>query len=266
MIRFVLKEASLLIAFIVLGSILLLCLWLTSSVKQQVFKEFQNTHLSLILKSDQREDLVRFLDTESTVVRYEFFSPSQNKKRLGELYPELRNVMGSLEQKFFPNSAAVVVTDAAKFTARLEAKGLKKDIEAQTIHHPPVRLQRFLQVLTGVFSALWLLTLALVLYFNLERLTLREEPRWSLMKMLGAKPSRLFWPLWASQASRVALASVFAVALSFLAIEQIRSFFAWNWHRLSGSVWIGFILTSLLLTSLISLFMFSLKYRRVALG
>lgn len=264
MFRFFIKEASLLTAFIVLGGILLLCVWLLDGIQKSVLNEFQNTQVSVILKEGSLDKFKDLLEKDKNVVRYKIFSGAQNQARLGQYYPELKNVISPLDDRFFPTSAVVTLSDSKAFLSSLWAS---PDLfEAQLLHQPPEQLSRFLKALTFVFTGLWLLTLTLVLYFNLERLLVREEPRWSLMKMLGAKPVKLFMPLWYGQAIRISIACLSAVALSTLATHQVKSFFNWHWAGIPLKASLGFFLASLILTSLISFGLFYSKYRRVSLG
>jgi len=264
MVRFILKEASLLIAFIVLGGLLLLCFWVTHNVHENVLKEYKNSQISVVLKTGADEGFRELVEKNHNVIRYDYFSSAKNKERLGETYPELKNIIAPLEERFFPSSALVTVHDASKFLQLLDKS--PELFQTQVLHQPPTKLSRFLNVMVVIFSMLWLLTLTLVLYFNLERITVREEPRWSLMKMLGAKPFMLFWPLWHGQALRITIASVCAMILAAAVSHQLRAFLVWDWTTLPLSVWIGFFFISLLVTSAISFTLFSVRYRRISIG
>ena len=264
MLRFFLKEASLLVAFVVLGGLLLLCLWITNHLNQSILKEFKDTQISVILKPDAEEDFKAWVEKAPGVIRFRMFSALDNKDRLGAVYPELKSLVLPLDQKFFPSSVIVTVSNAAAFTKALSVQS--GVVESQVLHQPPVQLRRFLNILTFVFSGLWLLTLTLVLYFNLERLTVVEDQKWSLMKLLGARTFPVFLPLWYGQTLRVTIASVFAILLAVLSIRQIQSFFVWDWISLPALVWIAFFFVSVGLTSAISFSLFYYRYRQVPLG
>ena len=264
MIRFFLKEAGMLTAFVILAGLLLLCLWVSENFQKNVFKDFQNTQISVVIK-DRGESAFRELMTNnSNVVQYKIYRPKDNKDRLLQLYPELKNMMGSLEEKFFPTSAIVAVKDSVSFLSLLKAS--PHIVETQIVHQPPLELARFIQVLTFIFSILWLLTLALVLYFNLERYTAKEQARWSLMKMLGERPARLFIPLLYGQSLRIGIASLFAILIALVSVFRVRTMFAWNWSAVPIGSWVGFFVISLLLTAAISFTLFYQRFKRVSLG
>ena len=264
MLRFLAKEVGLLFAFVVLGGVLLLCIWASSNVQTSILNDFENSQISVILKPGADELFKEAVDSNENVIGYTIHSEASNKKQLGQVYPELKNVIEPLDAKFFPTSAVIEVRDADKFMAQFA--GQTYLYEKQILHKPPVELRQFMDVLTFVFSCLWLLTLTLVLYFNLERLTVREEAKWSLMKMLGSRPIKLFLPLWYGQASRMGIASACAIVIAILTVNQIKSYFAWQWSSITPSVWISFFMISIGMTLLISFSLFIVKYRRVQLG
>lgn len=264
MIRTFMKEAGLLTAFVVLAGLLLLCLWVGDNFDRSLLTEFKTSQVTMIVKDKGEEELKSFLDQNPQMVSYKIYRAKENKERLTKLYPELGNVVGQLEEKFFPISALVKVKDAEAFMASTKLKG--NLFEAQIVHRPPLELQRFIQILTIVFSALWLMTLALVLYFHLERISSKEMPRWSLLKMLGEKPYRMFMPLWLGQFSRILLASGIALGLALFSISQIKSFIVWNWSSYPYFTWSVFFLVSIAVTSAISYAMFFSQFRRVSVG
>jgi hypothetical protein len=264
MIRFLLKEASLLVAFVILAGLLLLCLWVSENFQRNVFKDFQNTQISLVLKDHGEAALREMVSNDSNVVQFKVFRSKDNKERLGQLYPELKNVINPLEEKFFPSSAIVSVKDGADFLKSLKSNS--QIVETQIVHQPPTELATLIQILTFVFSALWLLTLALVLYFNLERITAKEVSRWSLLKMLGERPEKLFLPLWYGQSLRIGIASIFALFLATLTIFRIRTFFAWDWSAIPVWSWMGFFLASLAVTTVVSFGLFYQRFKKVSLG
>lgn len=249
------REGSLLLAFVVLGGILLISLWMTRVIRQSIFDEFENAKISLTLKG--AASLEPFLAQDRNILDIEVFSASDNKTRLQRAYPELKEVIDPLESDLFPASAIVTVKDANLFLEKIKRRG--SDVEAHLLHEPPRKLQALVTLATVVFSCLWLMTLGLVLYFNLEGLALREEARWSLMKMLGARPTRLFWPLLYGQAGRIGAASLIAVVVAWITISQIRGLFAFTWGSIGAWMPLGFIAVALLLTGV---FCFALFFRR----
>jgi hypothetical protein len=258
------KEIGLLTAFVVLGGLLLLCLWVSENFDRSLLSEFKSSQVTIILKDRQDDELKTFLDQNSQVVSYKIYKAKDNKDRLTKIYPELGNVVSQLEEKFFPISALVKVRDVDAFMTSLKPKA--NFLDTQIVHKPPYELQRFIKILTFVFTALWLITLALVLYFHLERLAVKEMPRWSLLKMLGERPYRLFMPLWIGQFSRVLISSILALTLALLAISQIKSFVAWNWSVYPYLSWGLFFLVSILITSVLSYSLFYAQFRRVSVG
>lgn len=264
MLRFILKETSLMAAFIVLGGILLLCLWITNHLNESILREFKDTQISVILKSDSEGLFKQWLEKAPDVIRFQVYGPLENKDRLARVYPELKNLVSPLDQKFFPASALVTVSKPQAFLKAIGA--MNEVVETQILHEPPHQLRRFVEVLTFVFSALWVLTLTLVLYFHLERLAVTENQRWSLMKVLGSRTFPVFLPLWGGQVARVAIASVLAIFLATLATRQIQNFFVWDWVQLPSNVWASFFVLSILLTTGISFSLFYIRYRQVPLG
>jgi hypothetical protein len=264
MFRFILKEASLMAAFIVLGGILLLCLWVTNHLNENILKEFKDTQISVILKNDSEASFKQWIEKAPDVIRFQIFGALENKDRLAKVYPELKNLVSPLDEKFFPPSALITVSKPQAFLRALG--GMSDVVETQMLHEPPRQLRRFVEVLTVIFSALWLLTLALVLYFHLERLAVTESQKWSLMKVLGSKTFPVFRPLWAGQLIRVSVASLLAIFMAVFATRQIQNFFIWDWVLLPSSVWVSFFLTSITLTTLISFSLFYIRYRQVPLG
>ncbi|MBN8554627.1 MAG: hypothetical protein J0L93_04205 [Deltaproteobacteria bacterium] len=264
MIRFFLKEAGMLTAFVILAGLLLLCLWVSENFQRNVFKDFQNTQISVVIKDRGEPALKELLANNSNVVQYKIYRSKDNKDRLGQLYPELKNLIGPLEDKFFPTSAIVAVKDGPAFLSLLKLS--PQIVETQIVHQPPMELARFIQILTFIFSLLWLLTLTLVLYFNLERLTAKEQARWSLMKMLGERPERLFLPLLYGQSLRIGVASVFAILIALISVFRVRTMFAWNWSAIPFGSWVGFFALSLLMTAVISFVLFYQRFKRVTLG
>ncbi|MDB5039233.1 MAG: hypothetical protein JWQ35_2761 [Bacteriovoracaceae bacterium] len=264
MLRFILKEAGMLVAFVVLGGLLLLCIWLTHHMNESVLREFKDTQISVILKSEAENSFREWVEKAPDVIRFQILNPYENKGRLGEYYPELKNLISPLEQKFFPASALVTVAKPDAFLKALsQVNGI---VETQVLHQPPTQLRQFLEFLTGIFSCLWLLTLTLVLYFHLERLAIVENQKWSLLKMLGSKTGSIFLPLWYGQVVRVGIASLFAILFAVIATRQIQNFFTWDWVKLPTSIWIGFFLASIGLTSAISFSLFYYRYKQVPLG
>lgn len=265
MFKFFLKEGSLLSAFIVLGGLLLLSVWMTSSVQKVIQEDFNQTQITLVSKNSEAvEPLRHFLENNETVVRFEVQTGEQNKERILKTYSELEDVLKPLRADFFPLSFLVTVVRKEEF---MESLGLvMSSIDRYVAHEAPHGLAGFLNMVTFIFIGLWVLTLTLVLYFNLERLTAQEEPKWSLMKMLGEKPWKLFVPLWRGQMVRVIVASLFAILLAYFSSQKIVSFFAWKWTNWEISTWVGFFVVAVILTTLLSYTMFQMRYKKVLLG
>lgn len=264
MLKFLIKEATVLLAFVVLGGLMLLCVWLSMGINSGIISEYRDAKVSVIVPSDKVDQFRSKIERDKNVIRYNVYSALTNKERMGDLYPELKSAIAPLETRFFPTSAIVTVKDLGMFLKSIESS--PDIIEKQVVHEPPLRVANFLKVLTGIFLTLWILTLVLVLYFNIERLAVQQEARWSLMKMLGAKTFRVFTPLWLGQTLRIVVASSFAIALASLASQQVRQVFAWNWPSLSLWVWTGFFVVSLLITWVISFSLFQVRFRRITLG
>lgn len=262
--RWVAKEAVTLFAFVLMGSFFLLALWMSLSLDQQLLSEFKNDKISLILESDQEAELRAWAEGQEQVLSYALFSGEENKATLQKLYPELKNVLESLEASFFPISATLSVTQVEPVIEGLRAVGLQA--REQIVHQAPRDLQVFLFGLSAVFFTLWLLTLVLVLYFQLERMSFQESRRWSLMKMLGAQARDIFWPLCGFQLLRVLVASTLAVFLATLAARQFEAFFQWGWSPLSWPVLSLFVVFSLLIAAASLFALFGLKFKRVQLG
>ncbi len=260
----IMREAGLMTAFVILGGLLLLCLWISHHLNQTILRDYKNAQVSVILKPEGETSFKEFLEKSPYVVRFQILRPGENRARLAKTYPELRNLVEPLDSKFFPSSALVTVSQLEAFSNSL--KETSSFVESQVIHEPPLALKRFIDVITLIFSGLWILTLSLVLYFNLERIATIEDQKWSLMKMLGAKPLPLFLNLWWGQIFRVTLASLLAIALSIMAVRQIQSFFIWDWIQISNATWVGFVSMAIALTSVISLTLFYNRYKRVPLG
>ncbi len=258
-----LKETSVLFAFVLLSGILLLSLWISHGINEGVLQDYKFPKVSVVLTADKVAAFKSFIEKDSTVIRYEYFDSAANRDRLNELYPELKNVIAPLEGKFFPHSAIVTVKDLSGFLGRLDSQKLG---ERKVVHEPPVKLTQFLNGLTFTFGVLWLLSLVLMLYFNVERMATQYEAKWSLMKMLGVRPGKLFLPLWWGQTVRIVIAALVAMGLASLGAQQVRILFAWNWASLPTGVWIGFLATAIIVTAGFSYLIFSLRYRKVSLG
>ncbi len=265
MLQFLFKEASLLLAFVVLGALLLISLWVTQTFQSSLIRDYKNTQISVILKDGSLQKFRDLIEKDPNVIRFDLASGAKNKEKLQGLYPELQNLVAPLEERFFPASAIVAVHDGDLFLKHLKLNG--SDLyESQILHQPPREIARLASLLTAIFGSLWLLTLALVLYFNLERITDVEVSRWSLMKMLGAKPYRLFAPLWYGQLARMAIASIVAIGVAFLLSSQIEKLFVWNWISLSAWVWAAFFGISIAMTSAISFGLFYSRFKKVSIG
>jgi len=264
MFKLIIKEASILTAFVVLGGILLMSFWLSYGFDTGIMAEYKDSKVSLSFENAKMDELRGILEKDRNVVRYEVSSSEENKRKLGELYPELKSVMGPLENKLFPASALVTVREVGSFLKKIEGWGSL--IDRHLVHEPPHQLANFLRLLTGAFLLLWVMTLGLVIYFNVDRIVSEQEGRWSLMKMLGAKPYTLFLPVLYGQGLRIFIASAFSILLAIFASGQVRQIFAWNWSSLPMSVWLGFFITALIMTGIISSLLCQLHFKRISLG
>ena len=259
-----LREIGLMSALIILGTFLLVVFWLSMNIRKSFFETFNQSQVSVIVKDGMEEPFRHFLDQHSGVVHYEVFTRLENKLQLGALYSELQSVIDSMEDHYFPVSALITVLEPDAFLVDLDTKPFLS--EAKILHKPPAEISRFLNVLVISFLGLWLLTLTLMLYFHLERLAIREEPRWSLMKTLGAKSSKLLWPLLGAQVLRVSLASLLAMIAAFVVIERVEGLLTWHWHVLGWGIHGTFFFLSAFLTAGISALLFQFRYSRMALG
>lgn len=263
-LKLIFREAGMLVAFVVLGSLLLLSYWITSNVDRSILAEYGNTSVSVILKNDSVQEFKSMLEKDSNILRYKIMDASENRERLRDLYPELSSVLSPLDKSFFPVSATVSVNNGERFLSRIESNpGV---VSSHILHKPPQQLSRFLNIATFVFTGLWVLTLVLVLYFQLERLSYVQLRRWSLLKMLGQKPLKIFWPICFGQLARVGVASVLALSLASLVAGEFLQVFSWQWAEISFLTWMTFIGVSLSLAVFVFMGLFLLRFRRVSLG
>gem|GEM_PF-3896253 len=258
------REASLLLAFVVLGTLLLLSFWISKNVNQSLLREFKNDRVSVIVNEASLQTFRQFLNSDKNVVRYQIHDRQDNKQKLGELYPELKSVLAPLEDDYFPISATVSVKNGPAFIQKLQDK--LKFQGAQLIHRPSTALKSFLEMATLVFSFLWIFALFIFLYFQLERLAFRESQTWSLVKMLGAKPFKIFWPLCAGQLTRIGFASIFACVLSLALAREFNGIFSWKWDTPGLGIWFSFVTISLFSAGIVFILMFVSRFRRVSLG
>jgi hypothetical protein len=264
LIRFFIREAAVLMAFIILGGLLLVSLWFSSNVSEGLLAEFKNDQVSVILDSNDQAAFRKFAENYDGSLRYEIFEASANKEKLRDLYPELSSVLQPLEDDFFPVSATVTVQDGEKFISQMNQEMLT--LGASVLHQPPVGLRDFLNLSSVVFIGLWGLALLLLLYFQLERIAFKESQKWSLYKMLGANTSKVFLPLWVEQMARVLFSSGIAIIFSYFLTEQIESLFNWNWVTKPYLIWSLFLLSSIVASSLVLGLLFRMRYREVQLG
>lgn len=263
-LKWAMKEAGLQLAFVVIGAFLLLSCWILQNLDQDILAEFTENRVSVVVDTENLDDFRAFLESQPEVIRYQIQAPEDNKSAIANIYPELRNVLEPLEASYFPASATVNLRDVQSF---LEA--LKNEIpflRSYVVHQPPEKLRTFLQVTVAMFFLLWIFTLGLVLFFQLEYLAHRDEQKWSLMKMLGAKPSSIFWPICGQQVLRVLVSSAAAVGISLWAARQFEGVFQWGWPTVAVLNWIVFILLSLGIAVGVFLSLFMLRFRKVPLG
>ncbi|TVQ80862.1 MAG: hypothetical protein EA369_01355 [Bradymonadales bacterium] len=260
--RFFIREFGLASAFIALGALLLICLWFSLSVQSSFLNEFRQDQLSLILDPTEKESFEQLMREESGVLRYSLQTAEENRDRIRSLYPELDSVIDSISIENFPVSALVIVEDGRKMMSFFETR--PELIQAQMIHQAPDSLKTLISVATTIFLFLWVFTLILFLYFQLEGVAHRQSAKWSLMKMLGAKSSRIFLPLWGLQMTRLLVSSVCACVLAWWATSYLLSFSNWTWAGLGLNLSLGFILASLVLGSLCLYSLFLVQFRRVS--
>src|SRR5262249_27168708 len=140
------------------------------------------------------------------------------------------------------------------------------EIESSYHHRPPSSLQKILHTGVLVFSILWIFMLALVIYFQLERIAIREAHRWSLMKMLGAAPRQVFMNHFSTQMLRIVIGSLVSVFLCFVSIQALREAFHWSWEPLP-KLWYGGFMSLALCAGFVMFFtFFSNRYRKTQLG
>jgi len=258
------KEAGLYIAFILMGTLLLLSFWVSTNLQQSILSEFRYKTMTLIFAQDPSAEFRKLAETHPAVVRYEIRGAFANKDQIQKQYPELANVVEGLDEQYFPSSALVTLRDLNTFQSAL--KSIPDEIEKSIVHQPPQKIATFFNMLLGLFAFLWLLILALLIYFKLERLAVKETARWSLMKMLGARASQIFLPLCWVQVLQIGLGSFAVLLLATFSMGYLRRLFDWNWENLSSTIQIQFFLGTLVVGVGLFFFIFSARYRRTALG
>jgi hypothetical protein len=257
------KEGGLYMAFVVTGCLLLLSFWISENVQQNLLNQYRYDTLSLVIASEPSEELKTLLNSQE-VIRYDLKGSFENKEQLEAQYPELKAVLSELESNYFPYSVLVTVKSADRFGNLLQT--MPDQFSKLIVHEAPKHLATFFSLLLGLFAFLWLLLLALLIHFKLERLAVRETARWSLMKMLGAKPTQIFMPACLVQLGQIAAGSLVVLALSQMGMGYLRTLFGWHWQNPSLGVFAGFFFLSLLFGLSFFLLIFLGRYRRTALG
>lgn len=258
------REVGLHIAFIVMSALLLLSFWLSQNVSQSVLAEFKYQSLSLVLKAELTPELREYLQSSRDVVRYDVQSAHENREELMRYFPEIEPTLGDLDEAYFPVSVLITTENVESLVQGLKSfEGL---IESQMVHAPPSKLVSLFHWAMGLFLFLWFLILSLLVYFQLDRLAVKDSARWSLMKMLGAKPSQIFLPICWTQALRLAIGGVLGIALFSLAADYLREVFDWSWPALSVWVQATFFTACLAIGMGLFFTVFSFRYRRTALG
>lgn len=263
-IQLILKEVGLQLAFIVIGALLLLSCWISQNLNRDVLAEFSQNRLSLVADSLQEDELRTYLEQNEEVIEFEVQNSSSNKDKLSNIYPELKNVLEPLEEKYFPISATVTVKAVEPFLSLV--KNELPSLQAFVIHEAPAQLQAFLGLSFSIFFVLWIFTLGLFLFFQVENLAHRDSEKWSLMKMLGSKPSLIFWPMCWQQLLRVLASSGVAIFGSYWAAREFESLFQWGWEPVAIVNWVIFLGISLTLALGVFIGLFVLRFRKVPLG
>jgi cell division protein FtsX len=257
------KEGGLYMAFIVTGSLLLISFWVSQNAQQNLLREYRYDTITLITATDPSEELRKLLN-QKDVIRFEARGAFENKERLQAQYPELSSVITDLDSQYFPSSILVTVKNAETFQKSLKA--MPDAFQKLIVHQAPKHLVTFFNLLLGLFAFLWLLLLALLIHFKIERLAVRESSRWSLMKMLGARPSQIFMPACWVQLLQIALGSVVVLVLAEMSMGYLRTLFGWQWEALSFWAFLGFFAGSILLGLGFFFVIFLGRYRRTSLG
>lgn len=263
-LRGLLKETGLQLAFIVSGVFLLISFWSLQNLDRDLLSEFKEDRISIVLEADQVAEFKKILESNAEVLRYEVHEAKENKLALANLYPELESVLKPLDAEYFPISATVSVKDAQKFLASIKAE--LSNFGSYLIHEPPQKLKTFLQLSVGLFFGLWLFTLGLILFFQLEYLAHRDEQKWSLMKMLGASRSRVFWPICGLQLARILASCLIAIGVSFWIAREVESIFNWGWNAFTPWVWASFTGISIFIAIGLFMTLFSIRFQKVKLG
>lgn len=263
LLKLVLREFGLILAFVTLGVLLLVSFWMTSNVEKSFLAEFRQDQVSVVIDGEKESEFTQLMQAQPEVLRFELQSPEDNRDLLASQYPELATVLEDLPLAQFPMTAHIVTEEGEALLRSLNQQ--PEIVQAQLVHRAPLALKSFLDVMTLVFGLLWAFTLVMFLYFQLDRLAFRDVQKWSLMKMLGAKATRIFWPVWFRQALRLTVAALLAVLVAHFVTGLILESFAWPWEGLSFALWAGFVALSVGLGSLFLYLLFVLKYRQVPL-
>ena len=73
MLKFIIKELSVLIAFIVLGGMLLLCYWVSDGFNRGILAEYRDSKVSVVVPPENIENFRSMVERDKNVVRYDFF-------------------------------------------------------------------------------------------------------------------------------------------------------------------------------------------------
>lgn len=260
----ILKEAGLLGVFAVLGAALLVSIWLAQNFHQEFFEDFSSDQVSVVLEGVDLNEFRSFLERYEALMGYEIQTPSLNQEQLQNAYPELAGVLGALDDDYFPSSATVRSLDGEQLIADLKAEF--QNLNAFLVHRAPDHFSKFLMILSIVLFALWGFSLTMVLFFSMENLANKKERHWSLMKMLGARPSQVVMPLIQPQLFRCVAGVMGAAGLAWFTNSQLNSLFGWQWQTQTYVTWGLFLALSLTLTAGLFFILFNWRYERVALG
>jgi len=258
------KEAGLYVAFILVGTLLLLSFWISTNLQDSILSEFRYKTMTLIFAEDPSVEFRKLVESHPSVVRYEIQGAYANKDQIRRQYPELATVVENLDEQYFPSSALVTLRNLSGFQTAL--KSIPDRVEKSIVHQPPLKIATFFNMLLGLFGFLWLLILALLIYFKLERLAVKESARWSLMKMLGARASQIFLPLCWIQILQISFGGFAVLLLATFSMGYLRGLFEWNWENLSPMIQVEFLIGTLVVGIGLFFLIFSARYRKTALG
>ncbi len=260
--RTALGEILVFSAFIFLGAFLLVSLWFVRDFDRSILQDYREKQVSVTMRDE--EAFKTWISRAPFVESHRLFTASMNRDRLLDENPRFYGVLSDLDLSFFPSTALVTVTDVPNFSKAFEASNLDGNI--YQVHQAPHQLQLLARVLLGSFIFLWALTLAMVIYFSLDRSAQTLAPRWTLMKILGARTYQVYAPLFRAQMLWVGAGLTLAVVLSRFAIEIIAGSLNGTMQSFSWIFVSSFCALSLVVAAVLSFGLFYSRYRQVYLG